>query len=436
MKKSKYSIFLESKGGFWAINTLSRTVVKISKKIYDQFQCLPSILEPIEIIDVFGKSLSTILFYSGFFVKHDFNEDDRLEECINSEILNTDIFGIVISPTLECNASCHYCFENKVRHNDNLYDIEKIKSIILKNILSAKLLTLQWFGGEPLLKKDFVLRMSENIKLLCKTKSIDYTASIVTNGFLLTSELAHDLSRVGVRQAQITLEGDKLFHDKVRHLKDGNGTFDKIIENIISIGSLMSISVRVHVVPYNIKSVLSLLEYLGQRSVGTYIKEIYFSPLFNYRTCSTNVNFVHDDKKHFTVESFAKIEPLFYQCAKKNNLPLPDLFNVSFDVCTAVRAHSVMIDYNGNLKKCYFELGNNSEFIGKLSNAPNDLSTHTQRNIFVLPKNKDCETCNILPICFGGCPKMAGQNTSIDNACNTARYNLSEMLNIFYSHRG
>ncbi len=433
MRKSNYALFVERKGKHWAVNTLSRTVIKISKAIYDELQNLPYQFESSEIVDKFGKRLSTTLFFSGFFVKQDFKEVKRLEQCISSEITNFDIFGVVISPTLECNAACHYCFEDEVRYDEALCDNRKIKELILRNISKAKLLTLQWFGGEPLLKKDFVLKTSGDVKDLCNKKSLDYYASIVTNGFLLTPKLAVDLKNVGVRQAQITLEGNKLFHDKVRRLKSGEGTFDKIIENILSIQSLISISVRIHVAPYNIKSVLSLLQYLGQQDIGSHVKEIYFSPLFNYKTCSDNRNFEHDDKKYYSVESFAKIEPALYQCAKENNLPLPDLFNVDFDVCTAIRTNSIMVDYNGNLQKCYLDLGNNSESIGDLSFGIKGYDIHARKNTFVLPNNDDCETCQILPICFGGCPKMTGKNTLIDNACNTARYNLDEMLNIFYS---
>ena len=56
--------------------------------------------------------------------------------------------------------------------------------------------------------------------------------NIITNGLLLTREVVDRLTPYGLNGVKITLDGDRATHDRMRPLRGGQGTFDRIVANI------------------------------------------------------------------------------------------------------------------------------------------------------------------------------------------------------------
>ena len=56
--------------------------------------------------------------------------------------------------------------------------------------------------------------------------------NVITNGLLLTPEVVDRLAPFGLNGVKITLDGDHDTHNRMRPLRGGQGTFDKIIENV------------------------------------------------------------------------------------------------------------------------------------------------------------------------------------------------------------
>lgn len=52
-----------------------------------------------------------------------------------------------------------------------------------------------------------------------KDKFASYSASIVTNGYLLTEKVAKQLKKLNIENVQITLDGPAYIHNKRRYLK-------------------------------------------------------------------------------------------------------------------------------------------------------------------------------------------------------------------------
>lgn len=91
-----------------------------------------------------------------------------------------------------------------------------------------------FYGGEPLLRFDFIKKCVEYANSLTWDKEPDGRTelmfSLTTNGYLLTEEIMdfmidHNISPV------ISLDGPKEIHDSNRVSKSGKPTFDKIWEN-------------------------------------------------------------------------------------------------------------------------------------------------------------------------------------------------------------
>ena len=142
--------------------------------------------------------------------------------------------SLTICPTMGCNFDCPYCFENH-KAGKMTEKTQNDVANLAERMLDAsqnKVMFVTWFGGEPLLAPDVIENLSKRLMALCEKKGAEYSASIVTNGYLLTQENADILTRCGVKISQITLDGVGEAHDKTRHLAGGGATFERITENL------------------------------------------------------------------------------------------------------------------------------------------------------------------------------------------------------------
>lgn len=154
--------------------------------------------------------------------------------------------GLTICPTMGCNFDCPYCFEN---HRPGRMSEETQDDVIalaerMMKASRAKKLDMTWFGGEPLLMPDIIEALSGRLIALAEEQGAEYGASIITNGFLLTQEIADMLERCKVTHCQITLDGIGPEHDKTRHLAGGGPTYARIVENLRALRLPFRVDIR------------------------------------------------------------------------------------------------------------------------------------------------------------------------------------------------
>ncbi len=99
------------------------------------------------------------------------------------------------------------------------------------------------FGGEPLLNLPVAYYLSERCHAACHARGITPVVSIITNGLLLTPEVVDRLLPFGLFGVKITLDGDRDTHNRMRPLRGGQGTFDRIIENVRRVAGKVSITI-------------------------------------------------------------------------------------------------------------------------------------------------------------------------------------------------
>lgn len=91
---------------------------------------------------------------------------------------------------------------------------------------------LSFFGGEPLLKFDSVCKpLIEYAGKLCRRNDIAMRVHFTSNSYLVTPEIAEYLQDRHC-SFQITLDGSREFHDKVRFPAPGQGSYDRILSNV------------------------------------------------------------------------------------------------------------------------------------------------------------------------------------------------------------
>lgn len=137
-----------------------------------------------------------------------------------------------------------------------------IELFIDRRMEGLELLKFSWFGGEPLVAKDVVLRLSRYAKQKCDEHGVKFQGGLTTNAYVLDQELARELISLNQDFFQITLDGWKEAHDVLRRRADGRGTFDVIWQNLIGLKALnlkFEACVRIHVRRDNIENLQILM---------------------------------------------------------------------------------------------------------------------------------------------------------------------------------
>lgn len=177
--------------------------------------------------------------------------------------------------TNACNLRCKYCSfsENYDRFRTHGYDYmtwetaKKAIDMYFKYYKEARNYNpnlrpvIGFYGGEPLLNFKLVKKCVEYIKSVFN-KDDDIYMTITTNGVLLNDDIIQFFHINDVIPI-VSLDGDKLSHDRNRVLQNGEGTFDVVMSNIRKIHDVTSLPVftsSVYDVKTNLKDVLNFFD--------------------------------------------------------------------------------------------------------------------------------------------------------------------------------
>lgn len=395
MKTSTYNeLFNMADDSYIIYNHLHKKLVKICSPERDLLNLPTSLLD--------------------YLKANDFLVDDNIDENYVAMVKYNDyIFDntlrLVLLPNEECNFSCTFCYEkfNKVCMDDGI--LKKLILYLRKNITKYSSLDIDWFGGEPLLSKNFIYKFSEQAIDLCKLAKIPYVASITTNGYLLDDETISRLLKCGVRNFHVTLCGDESEHDEIRYLSNGGKTFSRIIQNLQKFKSLTTHSfkvvIRINVTNRTLKNlhvfIDKLYDLFGDDSRFTF----YYRPVGDWggekvKAMSEDINIDH--KRLFNSVFSAK---------KMLNYDIYYTMLVS-NICASAKRNNYVIRANGDINKCTESLYSSYNKIGFLDNNGN-MNIDTEllgKWLFSHKKADECGLCTKYTVCKNNkCP-----NTNFD----------------------
>ena len=317
---------------------------------------------------------------------------------------NSNSVSLTICPTLACNFDCPYCFENHKsgKMTEDIQDkvINLAEQMI--NAVKSKSLHITWYGGEPLLGIDIIEKMSEKLISLTNEKQINYTASIVTNGYLLTQDIVNILSKNKVLRYQITLDGLEEVHNATRHLVNGGPTFDVIAENLRSLHIPGRINIR-HNVHNGNKDEIPLLKKLVENIAKQSGNNISYYSAIVFNNPATN----REDQVEVLNEEDAYHIGLLKDFKNNSKINFKNRF------CGAQNLYCLSIDNEGRLYKCWEDVDKPERSFGHVNTwnvknpffsaeNPNVLSQYL--SMYSIFSDEECRECKLLPICAGGCP--------------------------------
>lgn len=130
-------------------------------------------------------------------------------------------FQLSIDITNNCNYRCLHCYnfsgENNCVQNE-LTDEEFVS--LIDDVVKMKPLSVCLCGGEPLLRKELLF------KSINKLSNAGIDVAFVSNGFYLTKDIVQKIKKAGLSRIQLSLDGLKESHDKLRGF---DGAYEKVL---------------------------------------------------------------------------------------------------------------------------------------------------------------------------------------------------------------
>ncbi len=421
---SKYNILSKSeKYGFLLFNTMSLAFIRINEQDIDMWKKLretPDSYTNFQNYDFLIKARILV----------DNQEDDLnvyLADVLKNRYNSSDM-ALTILPTRGCNFGCIYCYE---QDRPNVLMNEQTEKAIVKFVCSnsnLKRLSVVWYGGEPLLNFDSMVRLTKMFKQL----NIEYSAKIVSNGYLLTKEKADLMKDLAIRNIQITFDGSEEIHNQRRFLLGGQPTYRKIMDNLkylLSINKEITIDIRTNIDrrnkdDYN-KFYQDFKSEINDKRVTMYpgfvsdlLSSECVSPEFNISEGGYKAQFILDifDKYGIEIKSF-----------------LPKYRRHS---CVASKYFAFVIGPEGELYKCWRMVGNQKEAIGNVNDGSFDMVKFSKYLIGAdYTLDSKCLQCEFITLCGGGCPlvRMRNKYEKISlNHCCPEKTHMEQLMELRY----
>ena len=431
---------LEDRGEVFLMNTFTDAQLIVSRDVSELLDRIgsgrfaPAEQTP-DLNDAERDAIAT-LAENGFIV--DDRETDRrnIENFFVNFRANADQLRVTVLTTLQCNFACDYCLQgdhgdwNKTAAKMSMETAARLGDWIEGRLraLGSKSFAMTFFGGEPLLNMPVVDYLSERLWHYCQANGVGMYSSIVTNGLLLTPEIVDRLTPYGLGGVKITLDGDRDTHNRMRPLRGGQGTFDKILNNVRLVADKVKIAIGGNFDESSVDSYPALIEYLREQDFADKLQKVSFKPIIREQkpaqpkgfipltavgaggkplngTCMTSAGSGTTtgacDTCHFLDEkmSFLREETV------KHGFKTVD--GVHMGPCEIHKKHAHTIGPEGSLYACPGFAGNTPESTGHIDGRDDDYRSTAAKRFAKITAWKECNDCAFIPVCAGGCSAAA-----------------------------
>jgi len=409
------------------MNTLTDGQLIVSTDIaslLDRLSAEPDSLEP-ERLNGDEREALVALTEHGFIVQSREADRQNLDRFFTDFREDTEQMRVTVLTTLQCNFACDYCFQgdhgdyNKFADKMSLDTCRQVVSWIEERLtqLHPKRLTLTFFGGEPLLNVPVMYEMAERLKVAADDAGVELSLGIITNGLLLSEEIVDRLIPYGLSYVKVTLDGDRDTHNRMRPLRGGQGTFDRIIQNVRKVAGKVRIVVGGNFDASSVDSYPALLDFLKEQDFADKLVKVAFKPVVREKpknfipltvisdkplngTCMTaagsggssicdTCQFVDDQMAHLREET------------KRRGFPTID--GVHMGPCEIHKRHAYTIGPNGSLYACPGFTGEPTMSVGHIDDRKESWRMTAAERFEHLAAWHKCDDCAFIPVCAGGC---------------------------------
>jgi uncharacterized protein len=426
---------LQERGDVFLMNTFTDAQLIVSRDVADLLDRLGR--------DGFAptsdeRDAVATLAENGFIVESRDTDHRNIENFFNEFRSGSDQLRLTVLTTLQCNFACDYCIQGD--HGD--YNKSAAKMSMDTALRTAewtearldavrpKSFALTFFGGEPLLNLPVMYFLAERLWQACQSRGVSMTINIITNGLLLTPEVVDRLTPFGLSGVKITLDGDRDTHNRMRPLRGGQGTFDKILNNVRLVADKCRIAIGGNFDESSVDSYPALLDFLREQEFADKLAKVSFKPIIRERqpvqpkgmipltvvgsegkplngTCMTSAGAGVStasgacDSCHFLDEKMAFLRD---ETTKRG---FKTVDGVHMGPCEIHKTHAHTIGPEGSLYACPGFAGNTPESIGHIDGRQDDYRSAAAKRFAKITAWEDCNDCAFIPVCAGGCSAAA-----------------------------
>lgn len=391
MKLSRFVVFVPIEDGYLAYNTLTQSILFLNQATKDCLCNNPSLASE-------DDNLAP-LFEEKFLVPIALDESDVIKSWFQKITENTEILNLTILTTYACNLACVYCVEEGVIQPVVMESVTQntvvnwIKTQIAKKQIHQ--VRICFYGGEPLLNIKAIETISKSVREWCQELEIEYRAEMITNGVMLSKDVAQNLVSWGIQQVKITIDGNRSQHNLKRPAKNQHDSYQVILDNLRALPEDIELIISGNYDQDNIPSFPTMLDELKNLGLGNRIKYIAFKPILN--TIQKTVSIARQCASPSLSEADMTAMISLRNAAKDRGFNVPDYLVLG--PCEFNNHLSLVIDPIGNFYKCAGFVGRPEFCIGNIKDGYNQ--KYQQFIDIALPDS--CIECRYIPICGGGC---------------------------------
>ncbi|MBO9732505.1 MAG: radical SAM protein [Chitinophaga sp.] len=321
------------------------------------------------------------------------------------------VYALSLAIAQKCNMGCTYCYADQgdfggPAKNMQLDTALQSIDLLLKDAVPGGKVQLTFLGGEPLMNRASLRAATLYAANAGAKKNVQVNFSLTTNGTLLREEDAAFFEEHGFA-VTISLDGIGAQHDQQRPMKNGAGSYQRIIEKIqplLALQQRMQVSARVTVTPTQKDLGNTLLEFvqMGFHSVG-------FSPLL--RAANGRDEMTKQDLE-IMLEGMIACGLLFEQHVMQGKrFPFLNMINALKEIAKGTHrpypcgagAGYMGVSADGDLFACHRFV---NETAGSMGNIRDGVDATLQNNWLAsrhVHQQQPCNSCWAKYLCGGGC---------------------------------
>jgi uncharacterized protein len=395
----------------------------------------------------------SLLTENGFLVQSRDHDRSNLTEYLTRVKSDSSELNVTVLTTLQCNFACDYCYQgdrgdyNKFAEKMTLDTAAQVGTWIEREMdrVHPEKVVLTFFGGEPLLNLPVLYYLAERIAGAARTRGTELAITMITNGLLLTEDVVDRLLPFGLRGVKITLDGDRETHDRMRPLRGGQGTFDRILENMRRIAGKCGIAIGGNFDESSVDSYPALLQFLREQEFADKLVKVNFKPIV--RSPESSARLLADADRGIRLQPDSQsraarilaltpvsadgtpMKPLGGTCmtsagagggttcdscdflddkmaflrdeTRRQGFPTPD--GVHNGPCHVHMTHAHTIGPDGALYACPGFTGEKALATGHIDDRLDPLRAIAKEKFDRLSPWDECGDCAFIPVCAGGC---------------------------------
>ena len=326
---------------------------------------------------------------------------------------DTPIVSMDLFIAQQCTMDCIYCYGGGGEYGEPgiMEDETAIRAVdwMWNQRGKAKILSINFFGGEPLLRFDLLKKTVSHARALEKSGDTRFHFCVATNGTLITEEIIRYLkaNRFGVN---VGFDGPEDIHDRNRPLRNGGASYQTVVPRVRRLIEAMPKDVTLRATLWHRGEVDRVIKALADFNPPRYQTQ----PASPGGHCGKNTQFPTADGED-TARAIREAALTFVEAIRAGDISTLDaiskwlnfkwLLSV-FDppgrrppMCTLGRTMAA-VSSSGDIYPCHRFVGWEETRIGNIFDGRLDRAMYLHATF---PHNGHCNTCWARQACNGGC---------------------------------